>query len=62
VIGGSNSDRGGWIAMVHRWRTIIVTIVGLALLATALSACGRRAEPQPPDGAPVTYPRPYPRA
>jgi hypothetical protein len=46
----------------HHLRTLAAAILGLALLATALSACGRRAEPQPPDGAPVTYPRPYPRA
>ena len=59
MIGG---DSGGRFAMASRRRNLIVMVVGLALLATALSACGRRAEPQPPDGAPITYPRPYPRA
>ncbi|HEY0526238.1 MAG TPA: hypothetical protein VGD08_22785 [Stellaceae bacterium] len=59
---GGDSGGGSRFAVASRRRNLIVTVVGLALLATALSACGRRAEPQPPDGAPITYPRPYPRA
>jgi Prokaryotic lipoprotein-attachment site len=56
------SGRGGIrFAMAPVRRIFIVTAVGL-LLATSLAACGRRGEPQPPDGAPITYPRPYPRA
>jgi predicted small lipoprotein YifL len=30
-------------------------------VAVALSGCGRKGAPQPPPGAPKTYPQPYPR-
>jgi hypothetical protein len=37
--------------------------IALALLLAAslpLCACGKKAEPSPPPGEPVTYPRAYP--
>jgi predicted small lipoprotein YifL len=35
-------------------------LLALVLLAVALSACGKRGQPEPPAGEPNTYPRVYP--
>jgi predicted small lipoprotein YifL len=34
--------------------------LALALLALALSGCGKKGDPVPPANQPNTYPRPYP--
>ncbi len=36
-------------------------LLALVLLAPGLTGCGKKDAPVPPPGAPVTYPRPYPR-
>jgi predicted small lipoprotein YifL len=46
------------------WRTDVrrrsaPVLIALAL-AMALSACGKKGPPEPPDDEPVTYPRTYP--
>jgi predicted small lipoprotein YifL len=41
----------------------LVALLLLALsLSLGLSACGKKNMPQPPPGAPVTYPRTFPSA
>jgi hypothetical protein len=41
-------------------RFLTVLVLSLALLGLALSGCGKKNEPRPPQGVPNTYPRPYP--
>jgi hypothetical protein len=44
----------------ERGRGITLALVA-ALLLPLLAACGKRGDPVPPEGAPITYPRTYPR-
>lgn len=41
-------------------RFVAVVVFCLALLGLALSGCGKKNEPLPPQNQPNTYPRPYP--
>jgi predicted small lipoprotein YifL len=41
-------------------RLVAGLALGLALLALALSGCGKKGDPLPPANQPNTYPRPYP--
>jgi len=44
-----------------RWNRSVGASIFLALiLVLALGGCGKRNAPEPPPGAPDTYPRPYP--
>ncbi len=44
-----------------RRRTGAATRIVMALVVAALLAgCGKKGNPSPPPGEPVTYPRPYP--
>lgn len=45
----------------RRRRASLVLALLLALLALPLAACGKKADPVPPPGEPLEYPRPYPR-
>ena len=39
-------------------RRLLIFLLALSLALPALSACGRKGPPEPPEGS--TYPRPYP--
>ena len=44
-------------ALLHRTsRHVLIALV----LAFALTACGKKGPPEPPEGKEVTYPRTYP--
>ncbi|HET7594934.1 MAG TPA: hypothetical protein VFK49_05730 [Stellaceae bacterium] len=45
----------------RRRRALFALAMLLAALACPLAACGKKGSPSPPDGAPNTYPRSYPR-
>ena len=46
---------------MQRFLTVISRHVLVALLlAVALTACGKKSPPKPPEGEKVTYPRTYP--
>ncbi len=40
--------------------TLGLILLMLAATATTLTACGRRSDPRPPEGEPVTWPQRYP--
>jgi predicted small lipoprotein YifL len=44
-----------------RRRSSAFRIATLLLIAAALAGCGRKANPIPPPGEPVTYPQQYPK-
>ena len=39
----------------------IRSVLVVFFIALALSACGKKGLPEPPEGTPSTYPRSYPR-
>ena len=44
----------------RRNRSVGASIFLALILVLALGGCGKRNAPEPPPGAPDTYPRPYP--
>ena len=43
-------------------RRFLLALAAGALLAAPLAACAKKSAPEPPAGAPDTYPRVYPPA
>jgi predicted small lipoprotein YifL len=45
----------------RQWAPLAALALLLLGLAFPLAACGKKGDPVPPPGEPVTYPRTYPR-
>jgi len=45
----------------RRRATIATRITVVLMAAVLLAGCGKKGNPQPPAGEPVTYPQSYPR-
>jgi len=45
---------------IGRWAVVATRISIVLIVAAMLAGCGKKGNPQPPPGEPVTYPRPYP--
>lgn len=41
-------------------RSVILSVLMLALVAPVLAACGKKGDPNPPSGSSAPYPRKYP--